>query len=311
MTATQPNDLESQARRIYSALANRDSLLIFNLAAEGIEGSLSMLGKYRLSKKRYYTRLKELVGLGLLQKQEGEYRHTALGTLVYENEVQGLKRILLSRSSIEVLQSLKSHTRDPEGLGVVDSISRELLKELESRLGLSGLRPVRLFRSWDELVSEVAQFIDGMRSDLYVATRYVDFRTTESALRGASRGCRINIIHSSRGGLSTKLQVLGNLMGNPKALNTFWNLVRSPNVSMGQAEVPYSFIVIDGLDVGIEIVDPSDPYSFFLGLRFQSPTLAQRLISYFNDLKKTAVKDAMATMFEKPIEEILRFYQEG
>ena len=221
MTATQPNDLESQARRIYSALANRDSLLIFNLAAEGIEGSLSMLGKYRLSKKRYYTRLKELVGLGLLQKQEGEYRHTALGTLVYENEVQGLKRILLSRSSIEVLQSLKSHTRDPEGLGVVDSISRELLKELESRLGLSGLRPVRLFRSWDELVSEVAQFIDGMRSDLYVATRYVDFRTTESALRGASRGCRINIIHSSRGGLSTKLQVLGNLMGNPKALNTF------------------------------------------------------------------------------------------
>ena len=299
------DDLEKQATTIYSALSDRESLRLFELAAKGFAASVNAYGNLRLSKKRYYTRLRELLELGLIQKQGGMYRHTALGTVIYENEVQGLKRILWSRGSIEILQTLKNQSGGQDSRAIVDQISHELLKDVETRLGLSGLRPVRLFRSWDSLIEEVSLFFDRLRSDLYLATRYVDFRTAESALRSASRGCKIHIIHSNRGGLSPRLQILGNLMANPKVVPIFWNLVRHPNLTIVQAEVPYSFIVADGLDVGIEILDPSDPHSFFLGVQFESPTLAQRLISYFKEQEKVATKGPTVETFQNALQGLL------
>ena len=236
------------------------------------------------------------------------YRHTAFGAIIFEVEVEGLKRILLSRSSIEILQNLKNGMKDHDDLYAVDKISHEVLKDLELRLGLSGLKPVRLFRSWDELGAEVSKSIQEMRSEMCVATRYIDFRTADDALRSASRGCKVRIIHSSRDGLSTRLMLLGNLMAHPRSLKIFHSLVRNQNVSMVQAEIPFSFIIIDNLDVGIEIVDPQDPHSFFVGLQFTSPTLAQRLTLFFDSLWRSGMKDPMVDIFGRPIEEVLNNY---
>jgi hypothetical protein len=290
---------DEQMRAIHSALSNKDALRIFNMAAEGINASLDVLSANNFTKKRYYVRLKELLELGLVYKDKGVYRHTALGTLIFENQVKNLRQILFKRSSIQILQDLK-RKKDLSGTekDAIDEISHEVLKDLESSLGLSNLKPVRLFRTWNELSAETALSVEEATSELYVATRYVDFRTAESALGAAKRGCKICIIHSPRSGLSPKLQLIGNLMTHPKAVGIFKELSHHQNVTMKEAELPYSFIVIDSIKVGIEIVNPQDPYSFFLGLMFESPGLASKLIAHFKEIAASGTTDSIYERFE-------------
>jgi hypothetical protein len=284
---------EAQMRAIHSTLSNKDALQIFNMAAEGITASLEAVAANKLSKKRYYVRLRELIILGLIYKANGVYRQTALGTVVYENQVKNLKQILFKRSSIQTLQDIKDK-KEVVNRGQVDVISSQVLRDLEATLGLSNLKPVRLFRTWNELSSEAALSIVSANSEVYVASRYVDFRAAEAALDAAKRGCKIHILHSARSGFSPKVQLIGNLMTHPKAIAVFKDLTQNPNIKMKEAEVPYSFIVIDACKVGIEIVNPLDPTSFFLGLLFENPELSQKLITRVDQLFGEAGQESIS-----------------
>jgi hypothetical protein len=89
---------------------------------------------------------------------------------------------------------------------------------------------------------------------------------------------------------------MGNLMAHPKALSVFKELTTHPNIVLGEATVPYSFLVIDNFEVGIEIVNPEDPYSFFFGLDFENHDLAQKLVSHYMEISKHAETDTIANI---------------
>ncbi len=76
---------------ILSALANRDSLEIFELASHGLDATTSVLEEHGFTRKRYYVHLKELVDLGLICKDSRKYIHTALGRKVYTSLIQSLE----------------------------------------------------------------------------------------------------------------------------------------------------------------------------------------------------------------------------
>ncbi len=298
--------MDEQVRAVMSALSNEDALLLFNLAEEGIESYESIFESHGLSKKRYYQRLHELVSLGLLFKEKSVYKHTMLGSMIFEKQVKGLRQVLLNRGSIKILQELRSRLTDVDSRTSLDKVSEEVLKNLESSLSVSGLKPICLYRNWDELIRALQDLIQKMRSEMFIASRYVDFRTAEIAAEAASRGCNIRIIHSSRGVLSERLQIFGNILANPRSIITYRDFVKNPNISMRKSYVPYSFVVIDGVSVGIEIVSPSDPASFFLGLGFQSASLAHNMKQYFEALWTTGEADDMSAIFTRPMEEIIK-----
>ena len=289
-------EVETKARNIYAALSNSDSLRIFNLAADGIDASTTVLEKYQFTKKRYYGRLKELVDLGLVTKEDGEYKHTILGNIIFESQVKDLEQILLKKSNLTSVIEMKkkvANQESSEGL-----LPKELIADIESSTGVSDLGAAKIFDNWNELSMDVAIEIEMMKNELYVASRYVDFRTAEAALRAAKRGCKVSILHSTRNGLSTKLQLMGNLMTHPKALVVFNELTNHPNITLCESIIPYSFLVIDGETVGLEIVNPEDPYSFFFGMKFKNQNLALKLISHFDSLAKNAEKDTIAAVIE-------------
>jgi predicted transcriptional regulator len=293
--STTSPEIETRARAIRSALSNSDSIRIFNLAADGIDASTTVLQQYQFTKKRYYGRLKELVDLGLIFKEKGEYKHTKLGNMVFENQVKSLGQILLGKNSTDTRNDLKN----------MDALSRqnrnlpeELVTDLGASAGAENLKPAKFFDSWNELSMHVAIKIETAKKEIYVATRYVDFRTADSALRVAKRGCKVNILHSNRNGLSTKLQLMGNLMTHPKALSVFKELTANPNVVLREATIPFSFLVIDDKTVGIEIVNPEDPYSFFFGLEFDHEDLAKKLVSHFSEMSRNAERDTIASIIE-------------
>src|SRR5579872_3665446 len=146
-------EVETKARNIYYALSNSDSLRIFNLAAEGIDASTSVLEKYQFSKKRYYGRLKELVDLGLIAKEDGEYRHTVLGNLVYGSQVRDLEQILLSKTNISSIAVIKqAHKSGGDSV----MIPHGMTDQIETTTGVSDLEPTKFFGNWNELSMDVA-----------------------------------------------------------------------------------------------------------------------------------------------------------
>lgn len=70
---------------VLSALANRDSLEIFELASRGLEATTGVLEKHGFTRKRYYVHLKELVDLGLICKDSRKYVHTEFGRRVHSS----------------------------------------------------------------------------------------------------------------------------------------------------------------------------------------------------------------------------------
>lgn len=128
-------------REIYSALSKKDALLIFELAAAGIAASNSIMEKYHLSKKRYYTRLRKLIRLGLVSKMSGTYRQTALGAMVYENQVRMLQNILTRKESFEILDDLRQRNKPDDGLmNAIHDLSRDVLKDARSTDDLPDLK---------------------------------------------------------------------------------------------------------------------------------------------------------------------------
>ena len=74
----------ARARKIYCALSKKDSMRIFELAANGIAATTDTLAKYGFSKKRYYVRLSKLMELGLVEKKTGNRTHADGKRITYE-----------------------------------------------------------------------------------------------------------------------------------------------------------------------------------------------------------------------------------
>ena len=280
--------IQDRIMDIHTALSNSDSLRIFSLAAEGIDASTSVLQRYQFTKKRYYGRLKELVDLGLIKKDNGEYKLTALGNAIYETQVKSLEQILLGKlTTSNAIPENEKFAVDKENA----------ITNLRAEAGVrADLKPMRFFSTWAELAAQFSSFINDMKSEVYIATRYADYRISESALSAASRGCKVNMLYSSRNGLSPKLQIMGNLVSHPEALDIYKEFATNQNVKIAEETIPYSFFVVDLSKVGVEFVDPRDPYSFFFGVEFENPELAGKLIERFSEISKNAQRDTVTSV---------------
>lgn len=278
------------ARQIFSTLANEDAMHIFSLAANGIEASKGALEENNFSKKRYYVRLGELIDVGLVAKDRGVYRHTPLGSIVYESQVASLKRILAKKGSLEILSELKNRNKYDESLRTeVADLSHQVLKDVESSIGLSNLKPVKLINSWNDFFSQVSLMLDYAKKEVCIGTRTFDSKLARSALKAADRGCIVDIIHNRIREFNPSDS---KNMKYQDEIPDLLNALRShANVRLRRSTIPYSFFVIDKLGVAVEITHPEAQESFFLGIAFQSPEAASVLSSYYGELAKTTKID--------------------
>jgi hypothetical protein len=274
---------QTQARKIFSTLANEDALRIFTLAARGIEADKSVLAENHFSKKRYYVRLGELVDNGLVCKERGIYRHTPLGSIIYESQVASIYQILAKSSSLEILNELRSRNRSDESLRTaVSGLSQQVLKGVESSIGLSNLKPVRLMGSWNDFFSQVRAMLEDARKEVWIGARTFDSKLARYALRAAERGCLVDIVHN-------RIREF-NPSDNKKEkyqeeILDLLNALRSnSNVRLRRSSITYSFFVSDKINVAIEVIHPEAQETFFLGISFQSPTVATLLSSNYQDM---------------------------
>lgn len=107
-SVNEDSEFLSQLTGIFSVLSKNDALTIFITSYEGIKSVLDAPVKLGLTKKQYYTRLKQLVDLGLIVKHNESYVQTALGKIVYQRHVLGLTKSIKNSKYLQIIDTLKA-----------------------------------------------------------------------------------------------------------------------------------------------------------------------------------------------------------
>lgn len=100
-------DTNVTAKDVFNVLSKEDGRAIFVAARDGIDATRDIHSTLNLTKKRYYTRTKQLVKLGLIQKVNGAYEHTSLGSALDSGPLSAFEEILRNRKEFQMIDTLK------------------------------------------------------------------------------------------------------------------------------------------------------------------------------------------------------------
>jgi DNA-binding transcriptional ArsR family regulator len=283
--------------RILSVLSNEDALKIFKMAGDGIACSTEAIRKMGLTQKRYYTRLNELLEAKLIRKDDGAYKHTILGSIIYR-VINYLSDIVEREEQLELMDKVKRarNLSDEEKERIIQSIAKERIRDFLNLID-GGVKLVGLVYRFEDIVKGTIELLEKAEREVYLATRYTDNDVVEAVFKAFGRGVgEWHIISSDRNVkniLSQRIQLIRMMIAHPEYLKAFFTLLNSSKVQTGYVEeLPYSFIVVDRKYVGIEVLNP-DSKGFLLGLFFENEILAEKLIEIFNSLMAKAREDPL------------------
>jgi DNA-binding HxlR family transcriptional regulator len=317
------------------ALSNEISLRIFRLASRGPIASKTIREKLNVSDSVCYERLRHLVDLGLLMKnqqrqqqqqeqrgskREGVYALTPLGQIVYQTQVVRLYDIAVQNNRFEVLAKIIKRNNPVTELQTIAmrGLQTEFLEWIENSVGFSNLKPIRFLRSFEDYRYHVRECIRKTKSELYLATRKLDFSTIQVLANLGQRKERsfqangsivemkkINVIYddldyavrqnrSSDATFTPRIPYGGadNSFNNydeydDKNSFLFQGFKTGPNFSICRvAKINSSFLVVDKELVSIEITLLSRDHqsSFIAGFALENEEVATRLISFFQEM---------------------------
>jgi hypothetical protein len=119
------------AEDTFAILGDRQSVEILGAASTGF---LSTDGIPNQTKKQYYVRLKRLVDIGLIEKQHRTYKLTSFGSIVYENHVKTMDKIIPNYwqiKSFDILTSLR-YAPDIDVISFLDESLHKMKQLIDS-----------------------------------------------------------------------------------------------------------------------------------------------------------------------------------
>src|SRR5919112_974267 len=107
MSYTADEELVNRSSRLLTVLSKRNNLSLFMSAKSGLKAEAPSPERTRLSKKVYYTSLKQLINNGLVEKSDGKYVHTTFGSIVYQSHIIRLIDQLRNQKQMVMIDTLK------------------------------------------------------------------------------------------------------------------------------------------------------------------------------------------------------------
>ncbi|MFQ5970407.1 MAG: hypothetical protein ACE5J2_07935 [Nitrososphaerales archaeon] len=256
-------ELVNKTTNLLSILSKKDALTIFLLAKDGLEAETDTPQRIGLTRKQYYTRLKQLVDSGLIDKVSDIYYHTTLGTLVHERHLMALlehvKNIRKMRMA-DALKRTKQFSTEDIGdiLGKVTGVTQSEV--------VQGSSVIKMVSNYEEVISMFMQGIEFAEKEILLASRFTNDLIINAMIRRANAGLEVKVIADTdlvrqfMKSASDNLQVIDNAMERAEVAGNPWHPWGS--VKRRFTDIPFSFAVIDGREIGIELVDSNDPQSF-------------------------------------------------
>jgi predicted transcriptional regulator len=286
-----------EMEEILSSLANQDAIKIFQTANSGITSSTETIEELGLTQKRYYSRLRQLIEAGLIEKIGDAYKHTIFGKLCYRLGEKFLDAVT-HRDRLDLMDRLnKSKT-----------ISTEETKAISQAISLGGvggfseadlISTVTVVDTWDKVVQEVIQRIEKAEKNIFFATQYFDMRVVEALLRAAERDIDMNFLIGKQDTVKTAVNiVLRSLIGSPDTIKFLIQFMNSSKLKVRMIDLPYTFVVFDEKWAMIEIAKPFTK-AFSLAFFLSNVRLCGRLVETFEILWNRSKENGLLNKFIK------------
>ena len=291
----------NSAEEVFRVLADRHSLNIVRMAYFGLKSS-SINYKSTISKKQFYSRLKRLRNMGIIEKRNSVYKTTTFGSLIYNGQIKALENIIANYWNLKAVDVLKAKQdfplREKEKL-IEEMIQNTSLKSIVNGTHLSGFSVIK---DYNKLVLEVTKLLESAEKEVYMATRYYDLHFSRLMFhKVANEGLTMHLLDGLPDQISVanRLNAILRVPPNRETFEMVNKIIKSKRFELRKAKLSASFMVVDGTTVCYETTDYVNPEQFTLAIsHYDDPYLAQRFISYYQIL----AKDANAPQFIQSIQ---------
>jgi len=292
-----------QGVRLFSALSSEDAVRLFLYAEKGITSSTQAMKELGLTQKRYYSRLKGLIDVDLIEKVEGGYRYTALGKVVHRLGLY-LIGVLDNKERIKLIHSLsKAKSLSPAERKKVEKMisaqSGDVGGLLNSVLSGKTCNKVKEIITYEELVEKLVEHINLSKNNLLIASKYIDTRVINTMLKAFNRGVTFKAI-MSKGNLDGKLNKL-RLLLSPKLLMGLLEFLGAPislEDTFRELDIPFSFCIIDDQYCFFELPSLMES-EFSIAFFLVDKGTSERFTRFFHQLWEKGETNAMLKFFQK------------
>ena len=278
------------AEDVFAILGDSQSVEILDAASIGLQSSSNGIGNQ--TKKQYYVRLKRLVDFGLIEKHQSIYKLTSFGSIVYENHLKTMDKIIPNYWQIKSIDVLKSRGDFPPEQK--EKIMNEYIEttNMKGVLNATQLSSFSVVKKFDDLIVEVLKVMDNAEKEIYFATRYHDPYVSSKVFEKLSKGVTVHILDGNPGQISveSRLAAIIRTPPNRETAEMVKKITKSPRFDLKRLpELPLSFMVVDGIQVVYDTVNFINPEQFTIAIsKYDDTYTAKKFIDYFKTLSKDA-----------------------
>ncbi len=262
---------------ILNALGNEDALALFLFAKDGIASSKDAIRELGLTQKRFYSRLKDLLDNNLMEKVEGEYRHTALGGIVCSLGMT-MEGVLLNKDKLVIMNQLN------RAKNISDQERKEMMElfSIDQLVGES-VSKIKLVDSFEEAVHNVLSLVENAKKTIQFCSKYSDIRVSQACMNAMERGVDTYFVVGDQDQFEFVFKLIKPMITNPTYLKMILQFLKSPQMNIKYIDIPYTFLIVDGTKCMIEIPQPLTN-TFSLSIFFNDEIMSKRMMENFNIL---------------------------
>ena len=255
------------AEDVFAILGDSQSVEILDAASIGLQSSSNGIGNQ--TKKQYYVRLKRLVDIGLIEKRQSIYKLTSFGSIVYENHLKTMNKIMPNYWQIKSFDILKSRNDFPF------EQKEKIINEYVETTGLKGvinttqLSSFSVANRFDDLIVEVLKVLDNAEKEVYFATRYHDPHISTKVFEKIGKGVTIHILDGNPEQITveSRLAAIIRTTPNRETAELVKKIVKSPRFDLKRLpDLPQSFMVVDGNQVVYDTENFINPEQFTIAI---------------------------------------------
>ena len=180
--------------KLLSVLSKKDNLSMFIFAKDGLRAESSTLQNLGLSKKVYYTRLRQLIDAGLISKSEGAYSYTTFGGIIYQRHIVELIEEMKNKQQMMMIDTLKNTKEFSE-----EDITNFVDRIAHTRSGMNAEAPPKIEIAWtyQDMVSAIVERVQLCKNEILLASRSFNEIIINNILRKANSGIEVKVISDS------------------------------------------------------------------------------------------------------------------
>jgi predicted transcriptional regulator len=287
--------------KILDALGHEDALAIFMYTEKGIKSSKVAIEELGLTQKRFYSRLKELIEVGLIDKNEGEYRYTTFGNIFFKIGFS-LLEMIENKDQIELLEKIRTSSSLPTS--EVTKIQSVVSKNFRDMSGLFDMvflsekqRKVEVLPTYDKLVEKLVEEMRATKDGTLLATRYIDNKVIDCMFKTQTRGVKNKVIMAKEN-LEDKVNKL-KLLLSPGLVMSLLEYFNDPDLDelLRDGNVPFSFCIMDGRHCFFELPSMGN-HDFSIAFFVDDEEIGERFTKMFDTLWKSAEAKSVPKFFQ-------------